>query len=572
MFTGAKLGIGPAIENGFYYDFDLPRTLILEDLPQIEEEMRTLAKKDLAFEKSEVPIKEAIEITRKANQPYKLELLEEIEADKVTFYQTGDFVDLCRGPHLKSTGEIKHFKLLSIAGAYWRGDEKNPMLQRIYGTCHEHAEELEEYLKQLKEIEKRDHRKINEQIDLYEISDEVGAGLVIWHPKGAIVRQIIEDFWKTEHKKRGYQYLYTPHIGKLSLWQKSGHWQFYRENLYAPMEIDSVKYLVKPMNCPFHLQYYKSDMRSYRDLPMRLCELGTVYRYERAGTLHGLLRVRGFTQDDAHIFCRLDQLKDELIGVLDLAIFMLKKFGFEKFEIDLSLRDSKNKTKYMGDDKHWDAAEEALETALKKKGLDFKKAEGEAVFYGPKIDIKLIDSLGRGWQGPTIQVDFNFPEKFGLFYIDERGEKVRPVMVHRTVLGSIERFMASLIEHYAGAFPVWLAPVQVIVIPVSDKHLDYAKKVTLQLSSQTGIAPDLGSSLDSGSRAGMTNNIRVELDDRSESVGKKIRDSELQKVPYIIVVGDKEEKAGNITIRTRGSKELKEIKVEDFAKGIEKEF
>lgn len=548
MFPEAKLGIGPSTEEGFYYDFELPRTLIPEDLKLLEKRMQKIIKQNLPFKKRVVDKTKAIDFFKKAKQSYKVELLKDLPNKQVTFYEQGNFVDLCSGPHLKSTGEIGSFKLLSIAGAYWRGSEKNPMLQRIYGTCFENQKELDTYLKEKEEIEKRDHRKLGKTLDIYSSNDEVGAGLTIWHPNGAIIRGIIEDFWKAEHKKRDYLYLYTPHIGNIGLWKKSGHWEFYREDIYSPIEIDKAQYLLKPMNCPFHVQVFKNDMRSYRDLPIRYAELGTVYRYERAGTLHGLLRVRGFTQDDAHIFCRPDQLEREIISVLDLATFMLKSFGFQKYEIDLSVRDPKNKKKYLGSDEVWKKAEESLTKALKVKKLKFKTVEGEAVFYGPKIDIKLVDSLGRTWQGPTIQVDFNFPEKFDLNYIDEKGKKQRPIMIHRTVLGSMERFIGCLLEHFAGALPVWLSPVQIAIVPVGSKHNKYAKQIGNELEE-----------------------LRVKVDESAESVNKRIRNAEMQKIPYIIVVGDKEIKAKTVTVRDRSNK-LSEMKVNKFKEKLLKEI
>lgn len=549
MFPEAKLGIGPAIENGFYYDFDLPRTLIPEDLPILEKKMREIIKANLEIKQEKLPRKKAEEFLKKIKQPYKLELLKEIPDKKISFFKQGDFVDLCAGPHIDSTGEIKAFKLLKIAGAYWRGSENNPMLQRIYGTAFYSEKELEEFLKMKEEAEKRDHRILGKKLDIYSSNDEVGAGLIIWHPNGALIRNLIEDFWKDEHQKRGYQYVFSPHIGNLGLWKKSGHWDFYREELYSPIEIDKANYLLKPMNCPFHVQIFKNDMRSYRDLPIRYAELGTVYRYERAGTLHGLLRVRGFTQDDAHIFCRPDQLEQEIIKVLDLAIYMLSSFGFKEYEIDLSLKD-KNKKKYMGSEQVWKKSEVALAEALRAKKLKFKKVPGEAVFYGPKIDIKLIDSLGRPWQGPTIQVDFNFPEKFDLSYIDKKGRKQQPIMIHRTVLGSMERFMGSLLEHYAGLLPLWLSPVQARILNVGKAHEKYAAEVKEELEK---------------------NNIRAEVDFENKTMGKKIRDAEMQKIPYVLVVGDKELSKKTINVRDRSGKQ-KEGKLEKFIKDIHKEI
>lgn len=557
MFPEAKLGIGPVIADGFYYDFLLPRTLIPEDLKILEDKMRKIIKQNAAFEKKVVPVERALEFySKKWNQPFKRELIEDLKkqgAHEAIFYQDGRFIDLCRGLHIDSTGEInpKAFKLTHIAGAYWKGSEKRPMMQRIYGVAFASEEELKDYLQLQEKIKQYDHRETNKMQKLFGIYDAVGGGLVLWHPKGAIVRQIIENFWREEHAKRGYQYVYTPHIGHLGLWKKSGHFSFYRENMYSPIKIDKVEYMLKPMNCPFHVQIYKSEMRSYRDLPIKFCELGTVYRYERAGTLHGLLRVRGFTQDDAHIFCTQKQVEKEVGDALDFAIFMLKSFGFKKFEIDLSLHDPKNKQKYLGSDTIWQKAERALESALKKKKLKYKKALGEAVFYGPKIDLKLIDSLGRGWQGPTIQVDFNFPEKFDLNYISEKGQKTRVVMIHRTVLGSLERFLGSLLEHTSGALPTWLAPVQCIFIPVSEK---FEKKIAV-------IAEKI-----------KKEGIRAEMDLRDESVGKKISDAIKQKIPYMVVMGEKEIKSKKLAVRERGEKKIQKVALTTFIKKLKKKL
>ena len=550
LFPGVKFGIGPVIKDGFYYDFDNLK-ISKEDLSKIEKKMHQLIKRDLKFAKKEISKAEAKKIFK--NQPYKLELLEGLK--KITIYKTGDFVDLCRGPHIKSTKEIKSdaFKLTKIAGAYWRGDEKNKMLQRIYGVAFDNKKELDNYLAKQIEAEKRDHRQLNQLLDLYQISDEVGAGLIILHPKGAIIREEIEKFWKQEHQKQGYQYVSSPHIGKLDLWKKSGHWEFYRENLYPPMEIEGNQYLLKPMNCPFHVQIYQSQIRSYKELPIRYCELGTVYRYEKAGVLHGLLRVRGFTQDDAHIFCRPDQLAQEVVGVLNLALFMLKSFGFKEYQFELAVRDAKAKKKnYLGSDKIWQKAEKALVYALEKKKLKYHRAEGEAVFYGPKIDIKLIDALGRGWQGPTIQVDFNFPEKFDLNYIDNKGKKQQPIMIHRTVLGATDtRFLGCLLEHYGGALPVWLAPEQIWIIPVGSRHKKYARQTAKQFQEA---------------------NIRFVLKDDNETVSKKIRDGQLQKIPYLLVVGDKEEKSDSIRVRNRKKGDLGPLKTKKFIEKIKEEI
>lgn len=550
MFPEAKFAIGPEIENGFYYDFDLPRTLIPEDLPILEEKMRLLIEQDLPFQKKIVKIDEALALSKKAKQIYKTELLSDFKKDKektVTFYKTGNFVDLCKGPHVKSTSEIKAFKLTKISGAYWRGNEKNKMLQRIYGTAFYTQKELDEYLVLQEEAEKRDHRKLGKELDLFSSPEELGGGLPLWHPRGAVLRNTIEEFWKKEHQKRNYQLVYTPHIAKLDIWKTSGHWNFYRENLYSPMEIDDQQYLVKPMNCPFHLYIFKSAMRSHKDLPIKYAELGTVYRYERSGVLHGLTRVRGFTQDDAHILCRPDQLEAEIIDTLKLVDFMMKTFNF-KYKVYLSTKPEKA----IGSDKIWKEATSALKDALNKTKTKYEVDPGEGVFYGPKIDIKLEDSLKREWQGPTIQVDFNLPEKFDVNYIDSTGKKQKVVMVHRAVLGSLERFIGVLIEHFAGAFPAWLSPVQAVVLPVSDKkHLKYAKKVADELIN-----------------AG----IRTELDSRAESVGKKIREAQMQKTPYMIVVGDKEEKDGTLTIRFRNIDKQEVLKVSKFIDLVKKEI
>ncbi|MCL5094020.1 MAG: threonine--tRNA ligase [Patescibacteria group bacterium] len=548
MFPEAKLAIGPTIENGFYYDFDLPRTLIPEDLPLIEEKMRSIIKSDLPFEKSEVGIDEAIKAAKKAKQPYKEELLADLKAEKtkkVSFYKIGNFVDLCKGPHVASTEKVGAFKLTRISGAYWKGDEARPMLQRIYGAAFKTQKELDNYLRNLEEAERRDHRKLGRELDLFSTPEELGGGLPIWHPKGAILREVIECYWKEIHKRNGYDYVYTPHIGNINLWKKSGHWDFYRENLYSPMKIDAQEYLIKPMNCPFHIEIYKSQMRSYRDLPIRYCELGTVYRYERSGVLHGLTRVRGFTQDDAHIFCRQDQLENEILTILKLINQMMDTFGF-KYKAYLSTKPEKA----IGSDKSWKLATEALERSLKKYKLPYEVDPGEGVFYGPKIDIKLEDALSREWQGPTIQIDFNFPEKFDLFYIDQKGAKVQPVMIHRTLLGSMERFIGVLIEHFGGAFPLWLAPIQVHIITVGASAKKYAKEINENLI-------DIG--------------IRSELKDENETVGKKIRDAELQKIPYMVVIGDKEVASKSLAIRSLKDKKITNIKLEAFIKSLQKE-
>jgi threonyl-tRNA synthetase len=553
LYPGLKMAMGPATEEGFYFDFEYKGVVNKEDFPKIEKEMQKIIDKDLAIKKEELNVSEARKLF--PNNHYKQEWLDEIEAkkEKAIIYRTGEeFVDLCAGPHLKSTGEIGAFKLLSVAGAYWHGSEKNIMLTRIYGTAFKTKKGLDDYLKMISEAGKRDHRVLGQKLDLFSFSEEVGAGLVILHPKGAIIRSLIEDFWKKEHKKREYQYVYSPHIGKLDLWKKSGHWEFYRENLYSPIDIEGAQYLLKPMNCPFHLQVFKSKIRSYKDLPIRYCELGTVYRFEKAGVLHGLLRVRGFTQDDAHIFCVPEQLGKEIKGVLDLACFMLNTFGFSNYETELSVRDPKNKEKYLGSDKIWEKAENSLEYALKQKRLKYRRAEGEAVFYGPKIDIKLIDALGRGWQGPTIQVDFNLPEKFDLNYINEKGKKERVVTIHHTVLGAMERFMGNLLEQYAGALPLWLSPVQIWIIPIGSRHENYAKKTGEELLKEN---PDL----------------RIEVKNENETVSKKIREGEIQKIPYLLVVGDEEMKEKSVRARSR-NKDLGMMKMDKFIEKVNLEI
>ncbi len=544
MIPDAKFAIGPAIEDGFYYDFDLPRSLTPEDLEEIEARMRAAIEADYPFERRVIERGEAEELF--AAQPYKLELIRDMPEDEVISIYTHDgFTDLCRGPHLASTGQLnpEGIKLLNVAGAYWRGDENRPMLQRIYGTAWETKEQLDAYLQRLEEIERRDHRRLGKQLDLFSFHDAGGAGLVYWHPKGARIRSIIEQFWREEHFRRGYEILYTPHIGKVDLWKISGHWDFYRDSMYSPMDIDGQDYLLKPMNCPFAVLIYKTQTRSYRDLPLRWGELGTVYRYERSGVLHGMQRVRGFTQDDAHIFCRPDQLEDEIVGVIDLSQFMMKTFGYDEYIVELAVRDPEDTSKYVGAEEHWLQAEEALIGALKRKNLDYTRGEGEAKFYGPSIDIKVKDAMGRAWQGPTIQVDFNFPERFDLEYVGEDGQPHRPVMVHRTVLGAMERFVAGLIEQYGGAFPVWLAPVQAAVIPIADRHNAYAQTVAKQLRDA---------------------DYRVEVDDSSERMGAKIRKAQLDKIPYMLVVGDREMEAGAVAVRKRTGEDLKAKPLDEF--------
>jgi threonyl-tRNA synthetase len=539
MFPDARVGIGPPIDTGFYYDFELPRALTLDDLPEIEERMRKRIASDVAFEPSLISKDEARKLFK--DQPYKLELIDEIADEKVGLYRQGEFLDLCQGPHVERTGQVPAFKLMSVAGAYWRGSEQNQMLQRVYGALFDTQEELDAYLESIEEAAKRDHRRLGRELDLFSFHEEFGPGLVYWHPKGGRVRSIIEDFWREAHFAAGYELVYTPHIGKSTLWETSGHLDFYNENMYSPMDIDGQDYYAKPMNCPFHIQIYKTDLRSYRELPIRMGELGTVYRYERSGVLHGLMRVRGFTQDDAHIFCRPDQVKAEIERCVDFTMFFLGAFGFDKFHVYLSTRDATGK--YAGSLEDWDMSTSTLRDVIESHGLPYDIDEGGAVFYGPKIDIKMIDALGREWQTTTIQFDFNLPERFDVNYIAEDGAEHRPFMVHRALLGSIERFFGVLLEHYAGAFPMWLAPMQAVVIPIADRHVPYANEVA-----------------DSLRAAG----LRVEVDERNERMQAKIRDAQLQKAPYMLVVGDREAEAGAAAVRLRSGEDLKALPVAEI--------
>ncbi|MEW6680628.1 MAG: threonine--tRNA ligase [bacterium] len=536
IFKDVKLGIGPPISDGFYYDFDCHITE--DDLVKIEEEMRKIIKENLHFEKITMTKDEAKKYLSKEGQSYKLEILDEIKDNEVSFFQNGDFIDLCKGPHIERTGEIKAFKLLRLAGAYWRGSEKNPMLTRIYGISFKSQKELDDYLLKIEEAKNRDHRVLGEQLGLFNIYDEVGGGLIFYHPKGNILRDEIIYFLKKEHRKRGYLELTTPHIGKKSLWETSGHCDYYKENMYF-INKDDEDYVLKPMNCPGHIMVYKSTIRSYSELPLRFFELGTVYRYERSGVLHGLLRVRGFTQDDAHIFCRKEQLKDEIKGVCKFAFDMLSSFGFKEYDVYLSTKPEK----YVGSDEIWDLATNALRDVLKEECLNFSIDEGEGVFYGPKIDIKLKDALGRHWQGPTIQVDFNLPKRFDISYIGNDGKKHQPVMIHRVVLGSLERFIGALIEHYAGKLPLWLSPIQVLILPITDNQLDYAEKI------EKGL-------LDEG--------IRAELDKRSERLQRKIKDAHNMKIPYLAIIGNKEREEEKISLRHREKGDIGTFTMDDF--------
>jgi len=537
LFPQAKLGIGPPIEDGFYYDIELDRPITPEDFEKIEAEMAKIVDEDIPIVRKELRKEEAIKIFKNIHEDLKLELIEELDED-ISTYSQGDFTDLCRGPHLPSTGRIgKNFKILNVAGAYWRGDENNKMLQRLYATSYPKRKMLEEHLHRLEEAKKRDHRRLGRELDLFSINDEIGNGLILWHPKGARIRQIIEQFTIKEHYKNGYELIYTPHIAKLNLWETSGHTGFYSENMFSPMDVDEVYYQLKPMNCPFHISIYKSKIRSYRDLPMRFFELGTVYRYERSGVLHGLMRVRGFTQDDAHIFCIPEQLDKEIEKVLEFTLKILKTFGFSEYEIYLSTRPEK----YVGTLENWEAATNALETALQNSDLEYEIDPGEGVFYGPKIDIKIKDVLGRSWQCSTIQVDFNLPDRFQIEYMGADGQPHQPIMIHRALMGSVERFFGILIEHYGGAFPLWLAPVQVKILPIAERHHEYSRTVFNKLWE-----------------AG----LRVELDDRNEKVGFKIREAEVNKVPYMIIIGDQEINTEQVSVRKKGEGDIGKMKVD----------
>ena len=537
VFPSAQLTIGPALEDTFYYDFAFERPFTPEDLERIEARAHEIIKADRPFKRMEMPREEGIKFFRNHGEQYKVEIIEGFQDPTVSLYeQGGGFVDLCRGPHLPSTGRVGALKLLSTGGAYWRGDERNPMLQRIYGTSFQTKKELDAYLAKLEEIKRRDHRKLGKELDLISIQDEIGPGLVLWHPKGALVRVLIENFWREQHLRHGYQLVYSPHVARLDLWKTSGHVDYYRENMFVPMKVEASEYQLKPMNCPFHIMIYKSHMRSYRDLPIRYGELGTVYRYERTGVLHGLLRVRGFTQDDAHLFCRPDQIESEVSHVLDFTFFMMKTFGFSDFEVYLSTRPEKA----VGSEERWTQATNALEAALKNRGVAYEIDPGEGVFYGPKIDIKIKDVLGRAWQCSTVQVDFNNPERFELAYTGEDGKAHQPIMIHRALLGSIERFFGILVEHYAGAFPTWLAPVQARVLPITDKQRQYAEAVVAQLHAV---------------------GYRAEADARNEKIGLKIREAEKAKIPYMLVVGEREMEAGTVAVRGRSGANLGTLSV-----------
>ncbi len=544
LFPGTKLGIGPAIENGFYYDFDLPVKISEDDLPKIEQKMYEIIQKDYKFIRQELSKEEAKKVFLEKNEIYKLEILNEIPDEKVSVYIHNNFIDLCRGPHIESTGKLKYFKLLSVSGAYWRGDEKNPQLTRIYATAFFTKEELDRYLYILQEAKKRDHRKLGSELELFEIfEEEFGSGLVFWLPKGAIVRKIIEDFLREFHIKNGYNLVYTPHIAKTSLWETSGHLGFYSEYMFPSMDVEGQKYIIKPMNCPGHVLIYKSKLHSYKELPLRFFELGNVYRYERSGVLHGLMRVRGFTQDDAHIFCTPENVEEEILSLLDAVVKILSKFGFKQYDIKLSTRPQK----YIGDLEHWTLAENALKLALEKKHLKYDIDPGEGVFYGPKIDLKIKDAIGRLWQCSTIQVDFNLPQRFEVKYRDKDGKDKYVIMIHRALLGSLERFFAVLVESYAGVFPFWLSPLQIKVLPVSDKFLSYAEEVKEKI---------------------LENNFRIEIDTSSSTLQYKIRDAIKQKVPYVIIVGQKEQQNNKVSVRKYGCEKTEILSIEEFIKEL----
>ncbi|MDQ3834731.1 MAG: threonine--tRNA ligase [Actinomycetota bacterium] len=538
LYPGSKLTIGPPIENGFYYDIEVNGRITDEDLPRIEEKMREVVGRDLPIKREEISKAEAEELYK--DNPYKWEIVCDLEEGDITIYRQGEFFDLCRGPHVPSTGRLGAFKLQNIAGAYWRGDENKPMLTRIYGTAWPTEKELKAHLRSLEEAKARDHRKLGRELNLFSISEEVGPGLILWHPKGAMVRVLIEDFSRKAHLENGYEWVFSPHIGRSGLWETSGHLDFYAENMYSPMDIEGEDYYAKPMNCPFHIQIFKSRMRSYRDLPKRYAEYGAVYRYERSGVLHGLTRVRGFTQDDAHIFCRPDQVEEEIGDALEFSLFILRTLGLTDFTPYLATRPEK----YVGELEDWDRATEALRKAVESHNVPYQVDKGGGAFYGPKIDLKVNDALGREWQLSTIQFDFNLPERFDLEYIGEDGQAHRPYMVHRALLGSMERFFGVLIEHYNGAFPTWLAPVQAVVIPVADRHLPYAREVGARLTSE---------------------GFRVEVDGAPMSMQKKIRENAKQKIPYLLIVGDAEEGEGTVNVRKRGEKEQEALAIKEFA-------
>jgi threonyl-tRNA synthetase len=548
LFPEAKVTIGPVIENGFYYDFEYSRGFTPKDLEKIEDKMKEIVNQKKPLTRKMVSRDDAISIFDKDGENYKVEIVNDLPSDEpITIYDQDGWYDLCRGPHAPSTGFVKAFKLLSSAGAYWRGDEKNAMLQRIYGTAFWDRKELKNYLNRLEEAKKRDHRKVGKELDLFSIQEDIGPGLVLWHPKGSRIRRVIEDFWREQHERYGYELLYTPHIANIELWKTSGHLEFYSENMYPRMEVDNTEYQLKPMNCPFHIMIYKTHIRSYRDLPLRWAEIGTVYRYERSGVLHGLLRVRGFSQDDAHIFCRPDQIEEEVRGVLDLTILFLKTFGFDDYEIYLSTRPEK----FVGSEDVWDRATDALRNALDSKGLKYEMDEGGGAFYGPKIDLKIKDVLGRAWQCSTVQVDFNLPERFEMSFIGDDNTRHQPIMIHRAIFGSMERFFGVLIEHYGGAFPMWLSPVQMRIATIADEHVEYGERVYKTLKEK---------------------GMRVEKDFRNEKLGFKVREAQLEKIPYLLVIGNNEMESGTVAARKLGGENLPSMTIEDFVNSVESEL
>lgn len=557
IWPNVKLAIGPAIDNGFYYDFDFGDTVINEnDFAKIEKKMKSIIAQDLPFEKYEEDILKAIDKEKQRGEIYKVELLEDLKSEgtqKVTYFKTGNFEDLCRGPHIKSSSEVKAFKLNKIAGAYWRGDENNKMLTRIYALAFETEKDLNEYIELLKEAELRDHRRLAKEFDLFSISDKVGQGLILWHPNLSKTREVLETWWRKVHRQNGYHYVYTPHIGRSLLWQESGHLGYFKDSMFPPFSDKETKdeYYIKPMSCPFHVEIYKSRRRSYRDLPIRWNELGTCYRYEKSGELHGLARPRGFTQDDAHIICTKEQFKDEYRKVVELTLGVFSNFGFTKFKYYLAARDPKNLDQYVGDSDVWNIAEATIKEILVEKGIEYELEEGGAKFYGPALDIKIFDAIGREWQCPTIQLDMNLPSKFNMTYIGPDGKDHTPIMIHRTIFGSLERFCTILIEHYAGAFPFWLSPTQIKIISVSDNHIDYCHKLSEELLQM---------------------DFRPQVDDASETVGNKIRKAVNEKVPYILVIGDKEMESGLLNVRERGSKNTYKISKEDFIKNIQSQI
>ncbi|MDW8105052.1 MAG: threonine--tRNA ligase [Armatimonadota bacterium] len=551
LYPGTKLAIGPPVEDGFYYDVDPPQPITGDDLPRIEERMREIAQRDLPIERIEMPRIEALKLVRELGQDYKVEIIEEIpEEETISFYRQGDFIDLCRGPHVERTSQIKHFKLLSIAGAYWRGDARNKMLTRLYGTAWFTEEELQDYLRRMEEAKRRDHRKLGRELGIFLITPEVGSGLPLWLPKGAILRDTLETFLKKEQLKRGYLPVVTPHIGKLDLYKTSGHWYKYQESMFHPIQVEDEEYMLKPMNCPHHIQIYKSETRSYRDLPLRLAEFGTVYRYEQSGELGGLTRVRGFTVDDSHIFVTPEQLEDEFKNVVELVLYVFERLGLEEYRARVGLRDPKS-DKYVGSDEAWEQAQSAILQAVEHMGIQYTVAEGEAAFYGPKLDFLAKDCLGRMWQLGTVQVDYTLPERFDLEYIGPDGKPHRPVMIHRAPFGSLERLIGILIEHYGGAFPLWLAPVQVIVLPIADRHVPYAQQIRQRLEEE---------------------GFRVEVDARNEKTGFKVREAELQKIPYMLVVGDRDMQNGTVSVRKRSAGDQGAMTLDAFVARLKEEL